>query len=152
MSLPKKITLPHFYSMTTSMPIHLVPQIISFILLPDFECKSRMIISIRQLFRVTLYEMVFRMYKIDVFINNTKHIISFLGKECLIEILSINHLLFYSSHLCFSDKKTACQGIGDKYTNTTGDNFKIKYYINNEHKEAIYDGIACSIATATWVG
>lgn len=35
---------------------------------------------------------------------------------------------------------------------TTGDNFKIKYYINNEHKEAIYDGIACSIATATWVG
>ena len=86
------------------------------------------------------------------FINNTKHIISFFGKECKIEILSINHLLFYSSHLCFSDKKTACQGIGDKYTNTTGDNFKIKYYINNEHKEAIYDGIACSITTATWMG
>lgn len=35
---------------------------------------------------------------------------------------------------------------------TTGDNFKIKYYINNEHKEAIYDVIACSIATATWMG
>lgn len=35
---------------------------------------------------------------------------------------------------------------------TTGDNFKIKYYINNEHKEAISNGIARSIATATWVG
>lgn len=35
---------------------------------------------------------------------------------------------------------------------TTGDNFKIKYYINNEHKEAISNGIARSIATATWMG
>lgn len=72
--------------------------------------------------------------------------------------------------LLVSDKKTACQEIGGKKSDdlttlkmlgdlkvsnqvfTIGDNFKIKYYINNEHKEAIYDGIACSIATATWMG
>ena len=37
--------------------------IFSFLSLPDYECKSKMIISIRQISKLVLYEMPFSMYQ-----------------------------------------------------------------------------------------
>ncbi len=66
----------------------LVPRFFSFLSLPDYERKSKKIISISQISKPTLYEMPDRMYQM------TKRMLDITHQASVLKILSFPELPF----------------------------------------------------------